>query len=86
MNKFSQAQKVLEIELADDDLGNFNFMTNWNYSADDIDYYSPYDDNYGTGASGGGGSMTFCDHEWIDVGFNHPKFVCKKCDKDRDPK
>ncbi len=25
-------------------------------------------------------SDSSCPHEWVDVGFNHSKMVCKKCD------
>lgn len=31
--------------------------------------------------------MTFCkicQHEWINVGFHFDKYVCKKCDKDKE--
>lgn len=24
-----------------------------------------------------------CKHQYVDVGFNHPKFVCKFCDKEK---
>lgn len=24
-----------------------------------------------------------CDHEWIDVGFMQPAYVCKHCDKEK---
>lgn len=25
-----------------------------------------------------------CSHEWINVGFHFDKFVCKKCNKDKE--
>ena len=24
-----------------------------------------------------------CEHEWVDVGFSQPKWICKKCDKEK---
>jgi hypothetical protein len=24
-----------------------------------------------------------CQHEWVNVGFHHDKWVCKKCNKDQ---
>lgn len=85
MSNKTDGKKILGLDLEHDQVGTFNYMINWNFNADDIDYYSPYEDNYGTKSSGSGsGIYNFCDHEWIDVGFFHPKFVCKKCDKDKE--
>ena len=47
------------------------------------DYYSykvlsTYNDPYY------GSSPTYCSHEWVNVGFHWDKYVCKKCNKDKD--
>jgi hypothetical protein len=31
-----------------------------------------------------GSSTTYCSHEWVNVGFHWDKWVCKKCNKDKD--
>lgn len=84
MSDNDQSKKILDLELSEQHYGNFNFMTNWNYGADDKDYYSGYEDIFGTSSGSKETLSSYCDHEWVDVGFNHPKFVCKKCDKDKE--
>lgn len=29
------------------------------------------------------GNVEVCEHEWVNVGFNFDKWVCKKCDQER---
>lgn len=79
----SSETKILEVELNDSEVGNFTFMVNWNFIGDEFGYTS-YEDGYGTSNKKQEGSYSYCDHEWVDVGFNHPKLVCKKCDKDKE--
>lgn len=83
MSEVLREEKILEIELDSSKVGNFTFMINWNFRGDDFSYAS-YEEDYGLGDRPSERSyLDLCNHEWIDVGFNHPKFVCKKCDEEK---
>lgn len=30
-----------------------------------------------------GDTTAACEHQWVDVGFQHSKFVCKKCNENK---
>lgn len=30
------------------------------------------------------GESTYCSHDWVNVGFHWDKWVCKKCNKDKE--
>ena len=75
--------KILERTLGPNEISNFNTMVYWTYYEleEELVDESP-ESFYGTGV--GSKDKVCYDHEWVNVSFNHIKYVCKKCDKEKE--